>query len=59
LGKSVERFPDGQQLQALEAKIPREVIFCWGFLFFSFQIKALEIRINRLSQPLALLRAFY
>lgn len=58
LGKSVERLPDGQLLRALEAKIPSGGIFCWGFLFFGFQIMALAICINRLNQHLAVSRAF-
>jgi len=58
LGKSVEGFPEGQVASGLEAKIPRENIFCWGFLFFGFQIKVLDICINRLSQRLALGQPF-
>ena len=59
MGKSVEGFPKGQVASGLEAKIPRENIFCWGFLFFGFQIKVLEICINRLSQRLALMRGVF
>jgi len=43
LGKPVEKLPESQESSGLEAKAPREDIFCWGFLFFGFPIKVLAI----------------
>jgi hypothetical protein len=58
LGKSVEEWPESQNSSGLEAKIPREDIFCCGFSFFRFQINALQENINRLSQRLEKFASF-